>query len=294
MGKFAKAETQAASVINALQRSGAIQSLRTADNYRQALTQVCRFVKSERLGSLRDLTPEQAISYLEMRGEEIGQKTLDQERHAIQAMMQHLTNKLDVKTHLPSVKSDYQQILTSRSYTTQQVAMVAEAQRDINSLSTQIAHAAGLRGHELLTLRRIEERDPSSRPALAEKFQGREGERYTVKGKGGLVREVCIPKHLAQQLEARRLESPIKVTDRTVHYAQHYDINGGKKWSSSFTQASNRALGWSTGAHGLRHSYAQERMHELQSAGMNRNLALEVVSQEMGHFRPEITETYLR
>lgn len=294
MGKFAKAETQAASVINALQRSGAIQSLRTADNYRQALTQVCRFVKSERLGSLRDLTPEQAISYLEMRGEEIGQKTLDQERHAIQAMMQHLTNKLDVKAHLPSVKSDYQQILTSRSYTTQQVAMVAEAQRDMNSLSTQIAHAAGLRGHELLTLRRIEERDPSSRPALAEKFQGREGERYTVKGKGGLVREVCIPKHLAQQLEARRLESPIKVTDRTVHYAQHYDINGGKKWSSSFTQASNRALGWSTGAHGLRHSYAQERMHELQSAGMNRNLALEVVSQEMGHFRPEITETYLR
>lgn len=294
MGKFAKAETQAASVINALQRSGAIQSLRTADNYRQALTQVCRFVKSERLGSLRDLTPEQAISYLEMRGEEVGQKTLDQERHAIQAMMQHLTHKLDVKAHLPSVKSDYQQILTSRSYTTQQVAMVAEAQRDMNSLSTQIAHAAGLRGHELLTLRRIEERDPSSRPALAEKFQGREGERYTVKGKGGLVREVCIPKHLAQQLEARRLESPIKVTDRTVHYAQHYDINGGKKWSSSFTQASNRALGWSTGAHGLRHSYAQERMHELQSAGMNRNLALEVVSQEMGHFRPEITETYLR
>lgn len=294
MGKFAKAETQAASVINALQRSGAIQSLRTADNYRQALTQVCRFVKSERLGSLRDLTPEQAISYLEMRGEEVGQKTLDQERHAIQAMMQHLTHKLDVKVHLPSVKSDYQQILTSRSYTTQQVAMVAEAQRDMNSLSTQIAHTAGLRGHELLTLRRIEERDPSSRPALAEKFQGREGERYTVKGKGGLVREVCIPKHLAQQLEARRFESPIKVTDRTVHYAQHYDINGGKKWSSSFTQASNRALGWSTGAHGLRHSYAQERMHELQSAGMNRNLALEVVSQEMGHFRPEITETYLR
>lgn len=168
--------------------------------------------------------------------------------------MQHLTHKLDVKAHLPSVKSDYQQILTSRSYTTQQVAMVAEAQRDMNSLSTQIAHAAGLRGHELLTLRRIEERDPSSRPALAEKFQGR---------------EVCIPKQLAQQLEVRRLESPIKVIDRTVHYAQHYDINGGKKWSSSFTQASNRALGWSTGAHGLRHSYAQERMHELQSAGMN-------------------------
>ena len=172
--------------------------------------------------------------------------------------------------------------------------MTAEAQLKRNSLSTEIAYAAGLRGHELLTIRRIEERDPSSRSELAEKFQGREGKRYTVKGKGGLVREVCIPSNLAQQLESRRLKSPVKVTDRSVHYAKYYDINGGKNWSSSFTQASKRTLGWSSGAHGLRHSYAQERMHELQSSGMKRDLALEVVSQEMGHFRKDITEIYLR
>ncbi|MDN4711067.1 site-specific integrase, partial [Vibrio parahaemolyticus] len=66
------------------------------------------------------------------------------------------------------------------------------------------------------------------------------------------------------------------------------------KWSNSFSAASKRVLGWSEGAHGLRHSYAQERMHELQKAGFNRDLALETVSQEMGHFRPEITEVYLR
>jgi hypothetical protein len=35
-------------------------------------------------------------------------------------------------------------------------------------------------------------------------------------------------------------------------------------------------------------------MHELQNSGLNRAYALEVVSQEMGHFRPAITETYLR
>ncbi|MDF5425801.1 site-specific integrase, partial [Vibrio parahaemolyticus] len=50
---------------------------------------------------------------------------------------------------------------------------------------------------------------------------------------------------------------------------------------------------WSTGAHGLRHSYAQERMSELQK-NMTYEKALEVVSQEMGHFRPDITEVYLR
>lgn len=53
-------------------------------------------------------------------------------------------------------------------------------------------------------------------------------------------------------------------------------------------------MGRSTGAHGLRHSYAQERMTELQNRGLSRDAALETVSQEMGHFRPEITETYLR
>ncbi|KAG1682859.1 Valine--tRNA ligase [Nymphon striatum] len=47
-------------------------------------------------------------------------------------------------------------------------------------------------------------------------------------------------------------------------------------------------------AHGLRHSYAQERMGELRSQGLTREYALEIVSQELEHFRPDITEIYLR
>ena len=46
-------------------------------------------------------------------------------------------------------------------------------------------------------------------------------------------------------------------------------------------------------AHGARHAYAQERMRELQRM-LLRAGALETVSQELGHFRPEIAETYLR
>ncbi|GHW75362.1 integrase [Vibrio cholerae] len=171
--------------------------------------------------------------------------------------------------------------------------MVVNAQTERNALATEIAHAAGLRAHELHTLQRIEERNPDARPALKEKFTGRDGERYTVEGKGGLVREVIIPKDLAERLEDRRLEQPIQITDRGVNYTSNYDINGGNRWSSSFTTASNRALNWSSGAHGLRHSYAQERMSELQKS-MAYEKALEVVSQEMGHFRPDITEIYLR
>ena len=47
--------------------------------------------------------------------------------------------------------------------------------------------------------------------------------------------------------------------------------------------------------YGVRHGYAQERMRELQVGQLlTRDKALETVSQEMGHFRPEITEAYLR
>jgi integrase len=127
------------------------------------------------------------------------------------------------------------------------------------------------------------------------RFQGRRDQiRYTVVGKGGLVREVALPRTLAEQLEARRLPAPTRVTDRQVYYRQCYDVGGGKGWSESFRAASYRELEWSTGARGLRHSYAQERMEELQNQGIDYHTALEVVSQEMGHFRPHIMEVYLR
>lgn len=45
-------------------------------------------------------------------------------------------------------------------------------------------------------------------------------------------------------------------------------------------------------AHGLRYNHAQERLHELQVHGMSRDQAKAVVSKEMNHERPEITELY--
>ena len=48
------------------------------------------------------------------------------------------------------------------------------------------------------------------------------------------------------------------------------------------------------GTHGLRHNFAQDRMHELTESGMNYKSALATVSAEMGHHRPSITEVYLR
>jgi integrase len=294
MAKFSSFEKQgakqAAFIMKKMQGEN-IKSVGTVRNYEQALSQFGTYLASigKRINELKDAS--YALTYLEQRAEEVGQKTLDLDRQAIQAALMHtgaITERLAV------IKSEHQQVLEARAYTSEQVKMIAERQTEKHALATEIAHAAGLRAHELITLAPASERPADERPALESKFEGREGVLYTVEGKGGLCREVMLPKDLAERLEDRRFDEPKQVTDRGVHYEQRYDIGAGNLFSASFSRASERALDWSTGAHGLRHSYAQERMDELQSRGYDRDTALETVSQEMGHFRPDITEVYLR
>ena len=268
-----------------------IHSVGTARAYEQSIKQAAEWGRSNRHQSMPDWTAEIAQQYLAFRADQVGQKTLDLDRQALQILP--LVDKLD------RTKSGYDSerklAEIGRAYTDPQIAAIALAQNDRNGLATEIASAAGLRAHELFTLRPAAEQPASThREWTPERFAGIEGERYTVIGKGGLVREVVLPIVLAERLEAARLAEPVRVADRKVYYQQAYDISAGNTWSSSFTNASKTQLGYSTGAHGLRHGYAQQRMDTLQGSGKLREDALLIVSQEMGHFRPDITEVYLR
>lgn len=294
MGKFSSPEKQAGSVMKKLQ-GDILKSVGTCRGYESCLTKVARWLDEHRAGSLREMTREKALSYLNQRAQQVGQSTLDQERQAIQAMFRHVTGQLHGKETLQVIKSSTPQQLETRAYTKEQIQLIVARQSERNALATEIAHSAGLRAAELLSLTKISERDADQRPTRDEKFQGRApGERYTVHGKGGLIREVHLPQPLAARLEARRLPEPRIVTDRRVRITQNYDLGGGNSWSKSFSDASKQALGWSAGGHGNRHSYAQDRMQELKTQGLDHENAKEVVSQELGHFRPEITDTYLR
>ncbi|QOX78366.1 site-specific integrase [Trichlorobacter lovleyi] len=265
---------------------GRVHSLGTARNYEQALSGLAAWLNVSRLGSLRDLDRNKALRYLDERSESVRQPTLDQDRQAIQAALGE---------QLPRVKSELSTALSGRAYTQDQLTAIAAAQAERHAVATEVAAACGLRAHELLTIRRIEEQKPSNhRSWRTDLYANREGKFYVVTGKGGLCRAVLIPADLADRLEARRFEQARVITDRGIKYDVRYDIGGGQAWSASFSAASKRALGWSTGAHGCRHSYAQARMDELQSSGYRYLEALLVVSQEMGHFRPSITEVYLR
>ena len=227
-------------------------SVRTVANYRDCLLQVARRIAGDGL-ELRDLTAESAVDYLAGRTGDLGQKALDMHRQALQAMLVHVSRRLPEGERLTVVRSLKPGRKGGRAYTPQQVRMVAAAQRERNALSTLLVHAAGLRAHELFTLARPDEQPPDRRPARPEKFAGRPGRDYTVVGKGGLVRLVRVPDHLADRLEAQRRDEPVRVTDRGIHYTSRYDVAAGTAWGASFTGASKRALGWTRGAHGMRH-----------------------------------------
>ena len=274
--------------IHGSRSTGRIHSLRTIDKYASALTQAGTWAQREHdLRHLRDLTAAQAQAYLTERAAHgLSQKQLDADRVALGFL---------VGPGLERVHATVTPDRSTRAYTPAQIQLIAAAQTGRNTLATQIAYAAGLRAHELFTLRRAEEAHASThRRWHPDRFSGRSGERYVVTGKGGLMREVLIPAELATRLEAQRLDAPRDIADRKIHYQQHYDLAGGNAWSRSTTDAAQRALGWSTGAHGLRHAYAQERMKELQGQGKSYDTAREIVSQELGHFRGDVVETYLR
>lgn len=292
MRKFASPAKQALSVAKKL--NSIIPSVRTVSNYQTQLSQAALWASNKPIqGGLRAMTIDNANSYLEERSELVGKKTLDMDRQALQAMMIHVTKVLKVGEKLNVVKSEIELIEKSRAYSIEQVDMLTMYQKEKNSLSTKIALSAGLRAHELLTLNKVENRPMDDRPAHPEKFKNLEGVKYTTVGKGGLCREIIIPQEISVELEKRRLDKPIQISDRGVYYNNNYDISGGKNWSQSFSLASKKALGWSNGGHGVRHTYAQLRVRELTKF-LDYETSLLIVSQEMGHFRPEITKVYLR
>ena len=229
----------------------------------------------------------QIRTFLAERSEIVRQATLNQNRNALQ---------LAFAIKLPMIRSQIKTCRTSRSYSPDEIARVIEHQSEKNALSTLIAFFAGLRAHELATLRRSDESQPSARRQWdSRRFAGLNNVTiYIVTGKGGLRRQVALPATLAKALECRRLETPQRVVDREIFYDRYYDIGFGQAFSQSFTEASKAGLRFSHGAHGLRHAYAKTRTKTLCERGFALEQAQLIVSQELGHFRPSITIAYYR
>lgn len=251
--------------------------------------------------SLATMTRDQATQFLQHRAEAVRQSALDSARQSLDKMFGQAAKAAGQEYQkLDRVISDLPPIDRNKSYTSEQIAAIALRQQPHNVLATQVVRATGIRAHELITLRSAG--GPGGQVAdyrnwAPERFAGLQpgGERWLVDGKGGLTREVYLPRQLADQVRAG-LGEPRTVTDRGVRYTTLHregSLGMGAAWSASFGRCSKAELGWSEGGHALRHEYVKERMETLtKELGMQYEEARLTVSSELGHLRPDILRWY--
>jgi integrase len=194
---------------------------------------------------------------------------------------------------VPQVKAQLQVARPARTYNGAEVKRIVDFCSESVALPVTLCYAGGLRAAEIATLAPPGERKPSGHRIWSpNRFVGLQNfEIWTVIGKGGLCREVAIPTELADALRVSIVATQ-QLKDRGINRLIRFDVAQGQSLSQAFTYASKKAMNFSNGIHGLRHSYAQFRQIQLRRAGVGQDIANLVVSQEMGHFRPSITNAY--
>lgn len=148
----------------------------------------------------------------------------------------------------------------------------------------RLSYAQGFRLHEVTRL---------DRATLLEALRKDE---ITIKGKGGLIRRVPIRndkarehiQDLAKKTPTNSYKVFVKPNEKT-HEVMKVVQNFVQNYRSNVVKPSGHHIT----VHGLRHTYAQERYQELLNEGKLEHEAKLTVSRELGHFRPDITDTYL-
>ena len=238
---------------------------------------------------LKNLSDEDAFSYLTLRALTVGQSAVDLDRQAINFHLLY-------ENPIPFIASTIERKLTNRAYTSAQLQLLVADANEKMRLSIEICIDTGMRAVELITIAPLESLTESERNNWhSARFLGREDDvAFVVSGKGGLRRQVRLSRDRAQQLLLHKRPSPITVFDRKVSHRSYFDLIAGANFSMQFSNLSREVLGMSSGAHGIRHSFAQKRLRDLICLGLSFETALLVLSNELGHFATTNTFAYLR
>lgn len=295
MGVFAKPANQAEKAIAELHREKKVPSIGSAKSYKSSLKSFAEFSKENFRANLKTANPGHARLWLEQRSSQVTQKTLDRDRQAVNKWLEHRghQDKIEKSEIKSTVDNSKGLAFQSRAYTNEQLDRIQARMPEHHRLAVEVGREAGLRAHETATIAPIKEQPPDERAWRNDRFRPDQTERYTVIGKGGLIREIRLTPETAKKLESARRPEPMKIRDRQIEYTSRYNIGHGQALSVSFSHHSRAEVGWSAGHHGIRHTYAQERIVELQKSGYRYNEAKQVVSQEVGHFSTKNTERYL-
>ena len=265
-----------------------VTSVLTEKAHISALTGYSKWLHLTSGKHLKNSNISNAEQYILERSKCRKQSTINLDRQAINLHL-HPTEPISfVTAEIPTVPKN-------RAYSQCQIDLLVEHADDELALSILLASAAGLRDMELITISDQQHLQKSIRNWHPERFKGiKDSILFVVHGKGGLNREVSLPNILAGQLESRRLPSPSRVLYRKAHLLSYFEIINGQRFSSDFGKHSTKILGFSHGAHGLRHSYAQRRRNELIALGFSPEESIRIVSQELGHFSIKNTLAYMR
>lgn len=237
---------------------------------------------------LKNASLEESKMYLEAISKIKSQSTVSLARQAINLHLHPSSPISFVKSQIPNK-------CENRAYSDQQIAFLRqEAEPDL-ALAIGLSDAAGLRGMELFTLADQSNLTASERDYHPHRFAGRADDvPLLVHGKGRLIREVRLPPELAAELRKLARAEPQKISHRGAHLQSHFQLVAGQTFSQRFTDLSLKVLGFSNGAHGLRHSFAQRRRNELLCLGYPLEEAIQILSNELGHFSVKNTLAYLR
>ena len=266
-----------------------VASVMTAVAHKSALVQYGKWLLKNCDGKhLKNSKVGDARRYLLHRAETKKQSTLDLCRQAINLHL-HSDEPLEhVASMVPTVQMD-------RGYSESQIALLVKRAEPELALSILLAAEAGLRDMELISLAPEHVLRPSNRDWNPDLFCGRTSDQtFSVWGKGGLCRSIKLSSQLAIQIADKAYPEPLIRKNRQANLTSYFDLIGGQTFSILFGRLSKRVLGFSHGSHGLRHSFAQRRRTELLCLGFSPEEAIDVVSQELGHFSQKNTKAYLR
>jgi integrase len=263
-----------------------IHSQTTYHVYTVALAHFARHAKRQWQKALIECSEEEARAFLKMKQKTVSQKTLDTYRLAINKGLNFAIERL---------KSKKTKETPARAYTLQECHTLALMAPFAYGVAIELGFRCGLRASETLTITPLPLFDKAKpRPVRSERFKGLSGTRYMVTGKGGLPREVMVPDDLKERLESLSMRDRKPVYNRGARFIPLYDLPGGAKLSSWFHAFAKKTIGKSHGFHGLRHTYAQTRLHDLCLMDVPMNMAMLTVSEELGHFREKITSMYTK
>ena len=271
---------------------------RTIAHYRQVLTRAARWMIDVGYPrGLEDIDAELFKKFLQQRAARLTQDGLNYESRIVRRIVPQLREA--ERPRVTALKEPTPRSTEDRANTPHEAQAIIDRLGPDDALSACLIANTAMRISEPPTLADPKDRPPSRhRNWSPERYEGMgPGREYTIVGKGGLIMPIWVPQHLVPAIEAKRLPVPVWEKDhRGNWFKRYFDLPGGSAFGKRYAIASKAVVGEEghKGVHGLRHMFAQIRLAYHMDQGRSYKEARRLVSQQVGHFRDQITKTYLR